>query len=176
MVTVTFIPQSARYIKIVQTGSAANWWSIHELNVRVGVPEPLRRSIELVGSPAHPLRRPTPAVPAIFLANALDGSQSTRWSTGIPESNGQWFQVDMGQINTIQRITIDAGASSADFPRGYQVLLSTNGSTFNEVASGTGSTSLITVNFTAQPARYIKMVQTGSSIYWWSIHELNAYP
>jgi hypothetical protein len=81
----------------------------------------------------------------------------------------------MGQINTIEKITIDAG-TSLDFPRGYQVLLSTNGSTFTPVATGTGSTPLIIVNFTAQPARYIKIVQTGSSIYWWSIHELNAYP
>jgi len=30
---VQFPPQSARYLKIVQTGSASNWWSLAELNV-----------------------------------------------------------------------------------------------------------------------------------------------
>jgi glucosylceramidase len=176
LVTVTVIPQSARYIKIVQTGSAANWWSIHELNVRgtgVGSPSALNRAGWIATASSTST---DPCCTGDLPASALDGSQSTRWSTGVPESNGQWFQVDMGQINTIERITIDAGTSSADFPRGYQVLLSTNGSTFSQVASGTGSTSFITVNFAAQPARYIKIVQTGSSIYWWSIHELNAYP
>jgi hypothetical protein len=33
LITVQFPPQSARYLKIVQTGSASNWWSIAELNV-----------------------------------------------------------------------------------------------------------------------------------------------
>jgi hypothetical protein len=33
LITVQFPTQSARYIKIVQTGSASNWWSIAELNV-----------------------------------------------------------------------------------------------------------------------------------------------
>ena len=75
---------------------------------------------------------------------------------------------DDGNMRTLLRLLFEH--------RGYQVLLSTNGSTFSQVASGTGSTSFITVNFTAQPARYIKIVQTGSSVYWWSIHELNAYP
>lgn len=30
---IAFARQTARYIKIVQTGSAGNWWSVHELNV-----------------------------------------------------------------------------------------------------------------------------------------------
>jgi beta-glucosidase len=33
LVTITFPTQTARYIKIVQTGTATSWWSIYELNV-----------------------------------------------------------------------------------------------------------------------------------------------
>jgi hypothetical protein len=33
LVTVTFLPQTERYVRIVQTGSASNWWSIAEINV-----------------------------------------------------------------------------------------------------------------------------------------------
>jgi hypothetical protein len=32
-ITVDFAAQSARYIKVVQTGSASNWWSIREFTV-----------------------------------------------------------------------------------------------------------------------------------------------
>ncbi|WP_059045759.1 discoidin domain-containing protein [Paenibacillus rubinfantis] len=32
-VSVTFAPQHARYIQVVQTGTASNWWSIREVNV-----------------------------------------------------------------------------------------------------------------------------------------------
>jgi chitodextrinase len=32
-ITVNFATQTARYIKVVQTGSASNWWSIREFNV-----------------------------------------------------------------------------------------------------------------------------------------------
>ncbi|MEK8128261.1 discoidin domain-containing protein [Paenibacillus filicis] len=33
VVTASFAPQNARYIKVVQTGSASSWWSIHEFYV-----------------------------------------------------------------------------------------------------------------------------------------------
>jgi len=33
LITVQFPTQTARYIKVVQTGAASNWWSIAELNV-----------------------------------------------------------------------------------------------------------------------------------------------
>ncbi|HVU52593.1 MAG TPA: discoidin domain-containing protein, partial [Polyangia bacterium] len=36
LITVSFPQQSARYIKITQTGAASNWWSIAELNVYSG--------------------------------------------------------------------------------------------------------------------------------------------
>ena len=33
LTTINFPPQTARYFRILQTGSASNWWSIHELDV-----------------------------------------------------------------------------------------------------------------------------------------------
>ena len=33
VITVTFPTQSARYIRIVQTGAASFWWSLAEINV-----------------------------------------------------------------------------------------------------------------------------------------------
>ena len=36
LVTATFGPQAARYVKLVQTASASNWWSIAEFNAFIG--------------------------------------------------------------------------------------------------------------------------------------------
>ncbi len=107
---------------------------------------------------------------------AFDGDIGTRWATGTPQVNGQWFQVDMGSTNTVSGLVLDASGSPGDYPRGYQVTLSNDGITWSSpVASGAGS--LVTnVTFTPHPARYIRITQTGSAPgLWWSIHEFNAF-
>jgi uncharacterized repeat protein (TIGR02543 family) len=108
--------------------------------------------------------------------NAIDGNLGTRWSTGVSQANGQWFQVDMGSAQTFSRIVMDATGSAGDYPRGYQVYVSNDGSNWGSpVATGTGS-AVTTVNFASQTARYIRVTQTGSVAgIWWSIHEFNAY-
>lgn len=107
---------------------------------------------------------------------AIDGDISTRWAAGI-QTPGQWFQVDMGSVHTVYKLTMDAGASANDYPRGYEVYLSKDGVDWGDpVASGSGSSALITVYFDAQSARYVRVVQTGSTEFnWWSIYEFNLY-
>ncbi|SEG90737.1 beta-glucosidase [Actinacidiphila yanglinensis] len=107
--------------------------------------------------------------------NMVDGDPGTRWSTGTPMADGQWITVDMGGSHPIDRITLDAG-NGTDYARGYQILLSADGSHWGDpVATGTGTGQVITATFPAQQARYVKVVQTGSAASWWSIAELNAY-
>jgi hypothetical protein len=110
-------------------------------------------------------------------SNALDGQTSTRWSSGTAQAPGQWFQLDLGSAQTFDRLTFDAGTSVNDFARGYQVLVSDNGtdwSTQTPVATGTGP--LIDVPLGGPLThRYVRIVQTGSSSYWWSIAEINLY-
>ncbi|MEV6012839.1 glycoside hydrolase family 3 C-terminal domain-containing protein [Streptomyces sp. NPDC051976] len=109
-------------------------------------------------------------------ARMLDGDPATRWSTGTPMANGQTVTVDMGAAHTIDQITMDSAGSASDYARGYQVSLSSNGTSWSApVATGSGAAALITASFPAQSARYIRVTQTGSSSYWWSIAEFNAY-
>ncbi len=110
-------------------------------------------------------------------ANALDGNTGTRWSTGANQANGQWFQVDMGATQTFCKIVLDQSTSSGDYPRGYQVNVSNNGSTWGSpVATGNGTAGTTTIIFAMQTARYIRITQTGSaSGIWWSICEFNVY-
>lgn len=111
--------------------------------------------------------------------NALDGGLSTRWSSGKPMTGGEWFQIDLGSIQAFSRIVLNAGNSVNDFARGYQILVSNNGTDWVSqapAAVGTGNGSLTDVTFAGQVnARYVRIAQTGTSSYWWSIAELTLY-
>jgi beta-glucosidase len=110
-------------------------------------------------------------------AHMLDGSTATRWTTGTPMTNGQTVTLDLGATRTFSRLTMDSASSTNDYARGYQVLISTDGTTWSAaVATGTGTSALVSVTFPPQTARYLRIVQTGSSSWWWSIAELNLYP
>jgi hypothetical protein len=167
---IPFVAQSGRYIKIIQTGSSGGWWSISEYKV-YGQPPALSRSGWTASASASAGGQPP--------SNALDGSSSTRWSTGASQTNGQWFQVDMASSKTFSSVVLDATASSGDYPRGYQVNVSNDGTNWGgPVASGSGSSAVTTINFAQQNARYIRVTQTstGQTGNWWSIHEFNVYP
>ncbi len=109
--------------------------------------------------------------------NALDGNLTTRWSTGTSQVNGQWFQVDMGSINTFYKIVLNAINSANDYPRGYQVYVSSDGVNWgNPIATGTGSSGITTITCAPQTARYIRIIQIGSATgTFWSIDEFNVF-
>lgn len=110
-------------------------------------------------------------------ANLLDGNTVTRWSTGTAMAAGQSLTVDMGSTHSISEVTLDAGTSTGDYARDYQLYLSANDTAWGTVvASGSGSSALTDITFAARDARYIKVVQTGSAGNWWSVAEFNAYP
>jgi F5/8 type C domain/Fibronectin type III domain len=109
-------------------------------------------------------------------ANAIDGNLSTRFSSDADQAAGMYFQVNMGSAQTFNQIEMNSGASTGDYARGYNVEVSTNGSTFTSVATGTGTSSPETVTFAAQTAQYIRVVLTaGVSTNWWSIAEFTVY-
>ncbi|HWX21681.1 MAG TPA: DUF5010 domain-containing protein [Candidatus Binatia bacterium] len=109
-------------------------------------------------------------------ANALDGNPSTRWSTDRSQAPGQWFQVDMRANYTVFQVNLDATASPNDYPRGYQVNLSTDGNNWGSpVAVGNGGGAVTAIQFPAHSARYIRVTQTGSAGNYWSIHEFYAF-
>jgi hypothetical protein len=109
-------------------------------------------------------------------ARALDGNTSTRFSTGVPQSNAatQTFTVDMLSTRSFSRVVLDSPGS--DYARNYQVYVSDTPSGWGvPVASGTATTSVTTVDFAPVSARYLQVralpaAGVGS---WWSIRELN---
>jgi hypothetical protein len=151
----------------VETGNAANWWSLIEFNVYCGdsirlLPRGTWTATASVSNSGDPP------------SNALDGNSKTRWSTGQPQTNGQWFQVDLGSAQTFYQIEMDSGVSAGDYAHGYQVYISSDGTNWGApISVGNGSSQTVSVVFANQTARYIRVVQTGSSGQWWTLHEFN---
>ncbi|HWF80038.1 MAG TPA: discoidin domain-containing protein [Streptosporangiaceae bacterium] len=169
--TVTFSAQTAQYIRVVLTaGVTTNWWSIAEFNVFSGTAETVLTRTGWVASTS------TSPGAADVPANAIDGNTSTRFSTDAAQASGMYFQVNMGCSQAFNQIVMDSGGSTGDYARGFNVEVSTNGSTFTSVATGTGTSSPETVSFADQTAQYIRVVlTTGVTTNWWSIAEFNAF-
>ncbi len=174
LTTITFTQQTARYIKIVQTGTLNHWWSIYEINVYGPAgPPPTPVALPRAGWTATASSNPA-ATPVTY---ALDGNTSTRWATGTNQVSGQYYQLDMQTPQTFSQLVLDSRATSGNYPQAYQVFVSSDGASWGTaVATGNGNASgLTTITFAQQTARYVKIVQTGTLNHWWSIYELNVY-
>jgi hypothetical protein len=109
--------------------------------------------------------------------NAIDGTLATRWSTGAAQGPGQFFEIDFGGYVQVSQITLNSSGSVGDYPRGYQVEVSTDDVDFSRViAAATVDIppvgDLVTIDFPIHSARFLRIEQTGVAGNWWSIHEL----
>ncbi|WP_214630716.1 discoidin domain-containing protein [Paenibacillus agaridevorans] len=158
-------PQYAQYVRVVQTGSAHEWWSISEFHV---YSEP---ALDRSGWTASA----SSTGAGDSAGGALDGSLTTRWSTGANQASGQYYAVDMGKTQTFNRLLLETGASFSDYPRGYQIQVSNDGSSWSTIASGSNMNANLLLQFPVQTARHIRVVQTGTAANWWGIADLQVY-
>ncbi|MDQ0113794.1 discoidin domain-containing protein [Paenibacillus harenae] len=158
-----FEAQTARYIKVVNTASAGNWWSIAEFDVYNS-----RASWAATASDVSPWGDGAPG-------NMLDGSIATQYKSGTGQYDGLYFTVDMGQTEAFNKIVIDSGSGSNDYARSADVYVSSDGTDWTKVSSIKGSGPVQEATFEMQTARYIKVVNTGTEGYWWSVAEFDAY-
>jgi acylphosphatase len=106
----------------------------------------------------------------------LDGSMSTRWSSGTAMQPGQFFVLDMKKTQSFSKVVLDSRGSNNDYSRSYEIYVSEDGIDWGDaVVSSTASGPYIAAEFAEQTARYIKVVQADTNSSWWSIHELNVY-
>ena len=111
------------------------------------------------------------------LSLAIDELPDTRWTTTATQQPDQWLTIDLNTIQSFNSIVLESEESPNDYPRGYEVYVSSNGVDWGGVISeGNGNEPTTTINFTTVNARYLRIVQTGTvSRYWWSIHEINLF-
>jgi F5/8 type C domain len=117
---------------------------------------------------------------ATSVNNAIDANTSTRWSSNKAGKAGMWYQVYAG-YKVFNELTFDSGTDVDDYPRAFTVLGSYDGVSFDEIASGTGSTHMISVTFGEQPYPYYRIrldqdiKSSAGATKYWSIRELNLY-
>jgi glucosylceramidase len=108
--------------------------------------------------------------------NTVDDDATTRWTSGTAQEPGQWVQVDLGRSQRIRRVVLDTGVDVGDFPRGYALYTSRDGSNWNDrVVTGAGQGQLTNIDFAATEARFLRVVQTATAPQWWSIADLRVY-
>ena len=122
---------------------------------------------------AEPMRA-TASTPA-DAANAVDDDATTRWATGAAQAPGQWLELDLGATETVRRVVLDTGADRTDFPRGYELYASTDGSTWSLVATGAGDGQLTTIDIPPTATRHLRVVQTATAAQWWSVADVRVY-
>ena len=109
-------------------------------------------------------------------SHAVDDDASTRYSTGAAQAPGQYLQLDLGRPQRLTRLVLDTGASTGDYPAGYSVTVSQDGTDWSApVAAGAGSGQLTTISMTGSPVRYVRVTLTASSGSWWSVADVRAY-
>jgi hypothetical protein len=157
------MPQEVATIRAA-TKDRAQPWTIAEL--RATLPQPLdRKQWKLSASD-----KPNDA------KLAIDGRIDTRYTTGVSQKPGMWFQVEFPKESTIAGLQLDAGKSRNDYPRGYKVEISGDGEQWKEVASGKGSNAVTDIQFSPAKAKFVRITQTGAvGGLFWSIHELNIF-
>ena len=108
-------------------------------------------------------------------AKAADDDATTRWSTGAAQAPGQTLQVDLGRVQRVRRAVLDTGVDVGDFPRGYALLTSADGTHWTERATGAGAGQLTTIDIPATSARFVRVVQTSTAPQWWSVADVRVY-
>ena len=171
----TFGVKKARYIRITQTGSSPSYyWSIHELNVKAAQAP---SAVELVrtGWTASASHNTSTAI------NAINTTTTDRWTSGTAQSstNPFTYTVSLNGSKSFNKIVVDAGTSTNDYPRQYEVSISTDGTNFGSpIASGYGTGAVLTLNFPSiQTATHVRVKQVGSVTggNYWSVAEFRVF-
>ncbi len=109
--------------------------------------------------------------------SAIDGKPDTRYTSGRAQTPGMWFQIELPQEAEIIGIQLDTLKSPGDYPRGYKVEVSMDGTAWGKpIAKGAGSGPVTNIEFPPVKAKFIRITQTGEvKGTYWSIHELAVF-
>ncbi|MFL7811027.1 MAG: discoidin domain-containing protein, partial [Anaerolineae bacterium] len=106
------------------------------------------------------------------VALAFDGDPNTVWDSKTDQAPGMWFQVDLGEVLTLDRCRISSPGRG--FPLGYRLLLSEDGDNWHVAAQESRNWTDIDVAFPPCRARFVRIEQTGTAEWpaTWMINEM----
>jgi mono/diheme cytochrome c family protein/glucose/arabinose dehydrogenase len=123
------------------------------------------------------------------------------WTSGHAQAPGMWLQIELPRPVTLTEIQFESPPLPVDttpvvpgaptrtgggrgataptvpgFPRGYEVEVSPDGTSWTQVARGTGGEMLTDINFDPVQARFVRIRQTGEARdVPWSVRRLRLY-
>jgi hypothetical protein len=110
------------------------------------------------------------------LANAFDGSMETRWTTVANMEPGFFVELRFNRPRKVAGLVLDSRPSPKDFPRGFVVEVSRDGSNWEEAAAGGPEATrdgVTTITFDKpHDVRNVLVTVNEGAPYWWSIYEL----
>lgn len=125
---------------------------------------------------ANPPGPSNPCCTGDVAANAVDDDASTRYSTGEAQAPGEYLQVDFGRRLPVAQLVLDSGASTGDYPRGYSVTTSNDGTNWSPpVATGDGTGQITAIRLDGRPVQYVRITLTASDPSWWSVADVRGY-
>ncbi|MEV4950138.1 discoidin domain-containing protein [Streptomyces sp. NPDC053755] len=169
--TTTTTPATRRRARARTAGSLLSLGALLATSVTLLTAGPAATAETLLsqGRPAAASSTEGPAFPA---SAAVDGDRTgTRWASQW--SDGQWFQVDLGQSADISRVVLTWEGA---YGKAYDIQLSDNGTdwrTVKSVTAGDGGTDEITVSGTG---RYVRLQGVARATgYGYSLWEFQVY-
>jgi mono/diheme cytochrome c family protein len=155
---------------------------------------------ELVSSLPAPLFSDRWKLTASHNAEAAGGAATlTAWHAAAPQQPGMWFQIELPQPEMVTEIQFQSPppgerggprsavavasggspiAGAPGFPRGYKVEVSSDGSSWTEVAQGSGTGLTTVITFQPTRAKFVRLSLTasgGEGAPAWSIQNLQVY-
>jgi beta-glucosidase len=110
--------------------------------------------------------------PQNAITNAVNGTSLTRFSSDEGQAVGLTYEVNMGSARTFNEIEMASPGSPTDYATGYQVQVSSNGSTWTTVATCGGVATPDIATFPSQTAQYVRVALTAADTsYWWSFNQ-----
>ncbi len=115
----------------------------------------------------------------VEVSKAFDGNPDTVWDSETAQQLGMWYELDLGQIQTIERIKVESPGQG--FATAYILSVSTDRTDWEVVNEMTENWKSIDTSFPPRSVRYIKIEQTGSPNWGprWLISEIDvsmSYP
>jgi len=146
---------------------------------------PPRAGAPAATGPPLPIAALTANVEAAEVQKAVDGSLTTRWSTGHPQVPGDELVVDLGRVRTAAVLELSLGPFHGDYPRRLLIEASLDGQDWATVWQGPGGGPAVTAAiddpwrvpvrtaFQPREARYLRLTQLGSDpAFYWTVAEL----
>src|SRR3569833_1421298 len=123
-----------------------------------------------------------PDVARIAGQDALDGNDTSRWTTGRSLQPGDAVTLDMSTPTKVSRIVLDSNKYPGDYPQGYKLDGSVDGKTRTEISHQTPQETMspeqhgvVTIVFPATTQRYWRITSVDGHGLWWSSGEIAAY-